>query len=106
MLESTDSDYAPWPFVEGNDIEFATIKVFMLLINIMESKLSEHNSSQGIQEGIKMFDPKISELNSSTLNKVDLSQGINKDDYEKELDKCKEQLSSLAYDLYNKKPLL
>lgn len=103
MLESTDSDYAPWAFIEGNDIEFATIKVFMLLINIMESKLSDHNSSQGIQDGIKMFDPKISELNSSILDKVDLTQDIEKDEYGKELDKCKEQLSSLAYDLYNKK---
>ncbi len=102
MLESTDSDYAPWAFIEGNDLEFATIKVLMLLINVMESKLKENCNVSIEDSGVKMFDSKIADLNSSILDRVDLTLDIDKDEYEKELEKCQGRLSSLAYELYNK----
>jgi len=102
MLESTDSDYAPWAFIEGDDINFATIKVFMLLINIMENRLLENKNLNSADDGMHMFDSEIADLNSSILDKVDLSKDMDKDDYEKELEKCKEKLSFLSYELVNK----
>lgn len=101
MLESTDSDYAPWAFIEGDNIRFATIKVFMLLINIMESRLAENRNIMIVDEGMQMFDTKIAELNSSILDKVDLTLDLDKYEYEKELAQCQEKISSLAYNLYN-----
>ena len=100
MLEATDSPYAPWMFIEGDNVRFATIKVFMLLINTMESKLYE--KEHGCQpERIHLFSNELNDMNSSILDKVDLTLDLPKDEYEERLQDCKKKLRSLSYQLYN-----
>ena len=105
MLESTDSEYAPWAFVEGDNIHFATIKVFKLLIHILETKLREKDKECGPEisplDGVNLFNDEISELNSSILDKVDLTLGLDKGDYETRLGECQKKLRNLSYQLFN-----
>ncbi len=100
MLESTDSAFAPWMFIEGDNVRFAVVKVFMLLINMMETKLKE-NQNDCEPEEIHLFSNELNDMNASILDKVDLTLDMKKDEYEEKLKENQQRIKILSYQLYN-----
>ena len=43
MLVRTDTSYAPWTVVEGNNKYYARLKVLKTVIDLFERKLAEKN---------------------------------------------------------------
>ena len=43
MLIRTDTSYAPWTIVEGNDKYYARLKVLQTVIDLFEKKLNKSN---------------------------------------------------------------
>ena len=120
-IQETDTGYAPWTIVESEDGRFATVKTLMHFIESMEKNIErisrkramvEHAAS-AIAEGqneaatLESAMPSIKNLNSSMLDKIDLSVSIENGEYKKELSKLQKRMKSLANEVYlNKIPVV
>ena len=108
MLENTDTAYAPWTLIESMDREFATVKIYTAVINALNTALqnqktksavilSEHTDdflSSSSNDGI---------LRTSSLQKVDLSLSLPKDEYKKRLAELQEKICMLHGELYRRR---
>lgn len=105
VLEKTDMPHAPWTIVEANDRNFATLKIIMAVTRAIESRIEQVTTIPG-QQTIKYLDlgsPKLPELNSSVLEKIDLSKTISSEEYWKSKKLYQQKLETLQYDLFRKK---
>ncbi|MFZ5968103.1 MAG: polyphosphate:AMP phosphotransferase [Bacillota bacterium] len=103
MMETTDASYAPWTIVEAHDRRFATIKIFTTVIDALEKKIQEIQSRNTI-----VLKPEINldyriDLNSSILDKIDLSKALTKEEYEEKLKKYQKRLREIEHTLYIKR---
>lgn len=102
MFAKTDTDYAPWHIIESNDIRFAQVKIFKVVIESLEKKISEIENKKTDSKKIKSHKAIIAldNINSSVLEKVDLSSSLSKENYEEELDKCHKKIWDLEHQIY------
>lgn len=102
MIEKTDNNYAPWTVVEANDRKFAAVKIFQVISRTIEEKIKEkENGSRNLPV------LELPALNSSILDKLDLSKDLNKEEYGEELKKCQEKIREIEYRMYlARKPLI
>jgi polyphosphate:AMP phosphotransferase len=104
VLEKTDMPYAPWTIVEANDRNFATLKIIMAVTQAIESRI-EQVTAIPEQQTIKYLDigsPKLPELNSSILEKIDLSKTISSREYGESKKLYQQKLQTLQYELFRK----
>jgi len=100
MLEKTDFSYSPWTVVESKDEHFATLKVFNKVIDVLEKKIDfakQKEKPAGSKEK-----PAFS-LETSILDKLDLSKTLDESVYEENLDKYQKELKNLEYEIYKKR---
>lgn len=105
MIEKTDSEYAPWTIIEADDGKFAKLKMFSAVVEILEEKLEKIKSAQLLKPMLhsqagQHNSPAVS---SSILNGIDLSEALDKADYEKKLKKYQERLREIEYEIYKKR---
>lgn len=105
LLEKTDMPYAPWTIVEADDRGFATLKIMMAVTNAIEACI-EQVTRIPAEQTIKYLDTEaqlIPELNSSILEKIDLTEKMPADEYRESKKLYQQKLEALQYELFKKK---
>lgn len=105
LLEKTDMPYAPWTIVEADDRGFATLKIMMTVTNAIEACI-EQVTRIPAEQTIKYLNTEtqlIPELNSSILEKIDLTEKMPADEYRESKKLYQQKLEALQYELFKKK---
>lgn len=103
MIEETDASFAPWTVVESTDSRFATVKVFTVLIKALEEKIAECNSKKEENPVKSKIIVDSSIINSSTLEIVDLTKTIDKDEYKSKLKEYQQRIREIEHEIYTKR---
>lgn len=120
MLEKTETEWAPWRIIEAEDRRFATAKIYSLVIEALEEKISGIRKMQlqkAEKETLTLASPgqafgqapaeedKLSGklLESSVLSKVDLSLSYTEKEYKARLKKLQERMELLHSALYTRR---
>ncbi len=98
MLHNTNNPRSPWNIIEANDTKYATIKVYKTVIEKIEEKIKEAETSE-VKNTFEDFDF----TDSMPLEKVDLSLTISDAEYDKKLKELQGKISDLGYKLYKKR---
>lgn len=106
MLAGTDTDYAPWNIVEAVDRRFATVKIYTIVIQMLEEKIKEvmqkkaqTAESTGTEKTVSLD----SSLQESVLMKADLSLSLTKEEYKKRLKELQSKIKLLHGELYRRR---
>lgn len=102
LIEKTDFNYAPWVIVEAEDRRFAEAKVLAKTVESLERVIAAAQIPRACDIAAGQVHP-IPGINSSMLDKVDLSKAYSKRDYEQKLEKCQEAIRKTQYKAYDKK---
>ncbi|HUV07433.1 MAG TPA: phosphate--AMP phosphotransferase [Spirochaetia bacterium] len=132
MLAKTETSNAPWTLVEAHDERFATLKLFKTCIDAVEGKISQiqrtgstnrekRKTKAGIQAARKAtavepassnpgsdpggFTPAglAEELSTSLLEKVDLTPALDREEYQRSLDRYQKRLREIEHEVYLKR---
>ena len=99
MLAETDTAYAPWTVVEAHDWRFATVKIFRKVAQELTRNIQEHRGKVKVKaEGTVQRD-----TTPSILHKVDLGLSLDRQQYEKDLEKAQERIWELEHEIYLKR---
>ncbi len=100
MLQKTDTSDAPWTIVEAEQEKYAAIKVLSIVEQRFKDKLNElANAQKPIVFGKFTEGTYI----TSSLNHVDLSKSLTKEEYTEKLEKLQKKLSKLHNELYTRR---
>ncbi|HPN30538.1 MAG TPA: phosphate--AMP phosphotransferase [bacterium] len=102
MIAKTDTDYAPWTIVESHDKRFALVKIYKTVIESLENKIAQVKKSK-TEKTVKEKTRQSAEsnvLNSSILDKIDLSQKLSKEDYKINLEQYQKRLREIEHEIY------
>ncbi|WP_406657929.1 polyphosphate:AMP phosphotransferase [Methanolobus sp. ZRKC2] len=100
MLEKSDISHSPWNIIESDDLNFATVKVMASFIRAVEERIDREEENHEKAKTKATQTCTIPALNTSILEKIDLSKSLPKDEYEKEIKKYQKKLSKLQYQLF------
>lgn len=105
-LEQTDSGCAPWTIVEGEQKDYAIIKVFSVLEARLEKAIEAAKAAPKIEHaplihvGDRPFRSKI-------LDGIVLDQVVSEEDYKNEIKEAQKKIRLLQYELYRERiPLI
>jgi len=112
MLEKTDMAYAPWNVIEAMNRRFAAVKILSAVVEQLENSIRQKNKEE-IKEsspapavtadvGQEASGPEIN-LQSSSLDKADLTLSLAKDEYNIKLKELQNKISDLHNQLYRKR---
>ncbi|MBI4349913.1 MAG: polyphosphate:AMP phosphotransferase [Elusimicrobia bacterium] len=102
MIEQTDTGHGAWTIVEAENKNFAALKIFEKVIGTLEARLKKAREKKpAAAPAKKVRGPAV--LNSSLLDKVDLSRTISEHAYGEKVDKYQARLRDLEYAIYRKR---
>lgn len=106
MLESTDSDYAPWTLVEAADKNYAAVKIITTVCERLEYALARKRQLK--QAGVEPGQAVPREVfKNDVLSGVDLSRDLTREEYKEQIDKLQKKLERLHGELYRRRiPLI
>lgn len=102
MLRQTNTAISPWFTIEADNLRYAQLKIFDILIKLLKDKLENPGTVNAI------YVPNTINLhNSDPIAKLDLTKTMDKDVYERELEKYQNRLMELQIKLVaNKIPMV
>ena len=108
MLEHTDTACAPWTIIESMDREFATVKIYTAVIESLKAALRRKAEADSGESALQTGPVPASEysdevLRTSSLNKVDLSLSLSREEYRKQLKELQERIEVLHGELYRRR---
>lgn len=98
ILQKTDTEHSPWFIIEGTSKKYATLKTMKILINSLENALSKEVSYKKIEAEIENVN-----IYPSTIDRIDLSKSISKEEYQISLKKYQDEIRNLEYELYRQR---
>jgi polyphosphate:AMP phosphotransferase len=104
MIQQSNFAQSEWNIIESDDTNYATIKIYKILINKIEKEINKLNLSNGqnpadvIEPTIKYEPPQVSILSS-----VDPDKDISQEEYKEKLNYYQKKLSYLGFKLYSKR---
>ncbi|MEO1814701.1 MAG: polyphosphate:AMP phosphotransferase [Acetobacterium sp.] len=105
-LELTDNDCAPWVIIEGEQKDYALIKVLSVLETRLEKVIEEVKMAPAVERkplihvGDMPFQSKI-------LDGIGLDQVIGEEEYQVQIKECQKKIRLLQYELYRRRiPLI
>lgn len=99
MLAESDWPNSHWYLIAGDDVKFAEISIFEVIVHELEVALSKVKNKDKELAATKEA-PRM-EL-YDVLSKVDLSKEISKSEYKEKLEKYQDKLGLLQYEMYKK----
>jgi polyphosphate:AMP phosphotransferase len=103
MLARSDTDYAPWVVVEAHDRRFATIKILTTVVAALQRQIA-FKEQQAERERLDLPVPSLPDsISTSMLDKVDLSQSLERRAYGKRLHKAQKRLAQLHHEIYTRR---
>lgn len=109
MLEKTDTVYAPWNVIEAMNREFAAVKILSVVADKLEDVVSQQKKEKNgsVDTASDAVDQKDSfsgiKLQSSSLDRADLTLSLTKDEYNIRLSELQNKISDLHNQLYRKR---
>jgi polyphosphate kinase 2 (PPK2 family) len=103
MLAETDTHFAPWKIIESHNRRFATIKIFQTVIDTLEQRIKQVQHHEKMRVISDSSNNKLNQLDSSILDKVDLSLSLSREKYDKSLKKYQKKLLDLEHQVYTKR---
>lgn len=107
MLEHTDTSYAPWTLVESMDREFATVKIYTAVIRALQAalqkKAEQPDVSASAETAVTSDSSSDEVLRTSSLQKVDLSLSLTKEEYKARLSELQGKIATLHGELYRRR---
>lgn len=102
MLRQSNTAISPWFTIEADNMRYAQLKIFDILIKLLTDKLENATRINTI------YVPNTINLhNNDPIDKLDLTKTLNKDVYERELEKYQNRLKELQIKLVaNKIPMV
>ncbi|GHU58013.1 polyphosphate:AMP phosphotransferase [Clostridia bacterium] len=98
MILKTNTGESPWNIIEANDSLFATVKVYEVLIKILEEKIFEFSTP------CEQFrEHELTPNQTSILSSVDAAKDISDEEYKIKLAKYQRKVSELCFELYAKR---
>jgi polyphosphate kinase 2 (PPK2 family) len=98
MLAKTDTDFAPWTVIESHDYHFAALKMFATIGGALKKRTAASPRPNSLKKSRR---PSPSgKLDTSILDKVDVSLSIEQKDYEDKLKNKQMRLRELEYRIY------
>ncbi len=100
MIQQTNSGDSQWSVIEADDVKYATIKAYKIIISKIETELNLRQ----LKNSIKISEPTtVSAPEISILSSVDLSKDISDKVYKEKLQVYQSKISDLGYKLYTKR---
>jgi polyphosphate:AMP phosphotransferase len=103
MIELTDAIYAPWKIVEADNWRFATVKVYVTIIDAFNKGLQQAKKVQAKGKKMATMTPVEKEMTGSILDKIDLNKSMPEDEYHERLKTCQKELAELQMRAFEKK---
>lgn len=97
MLERTNTSEAPWIVIEAHDRRYATTKVFEALATAWEDAIKKY---QVVAKKTAAKASKKTPRNITVLSALDLSQTLEKETYNKELESYQKRIRDLEHKIY------
>ena len=105
MISKSSFDFSEWNIVEAHDFNYATIKIYKVLISKIEKAIKD--AENGSHEKICFAAPYEAVVNGNPfpvlLSSVNPDRDISPSDYKENLDFFQKKLSFLEYKLYTKR---
>lgn len=101
MMEKTNTSRAPWIVVESHDKEYATLKIFETLAATWETALEKFENES--KNNTRQIAAKLSAHNVTVLSKLDLTQKLSKEQYDKLIHKLQDRIRELEYIIYRRR---
>lgn len=94
MLRQTNTAISPWFTIESDNLRYAQLKIFDILIKLLTDKLANPTKVNAV------YVPNTINLhNSDPIAELDLSKSMDKETYVRELEKCQSRLKELQLKL-------
>lgn len=106
MLAGTDTDYAPWHIVEAVDKRFAAVKIYTVVIQMLEQKIKETKEKKSISASRDLQPEEQAKdkiLGESILAKADLRLAYTKEGYKEHIRKLQKRMEKLHGELYRRR---
>ena len=107
MLHKTDAGHAAWTIVAGHDERYAEIQMLTTLGNALEERIAELSRPSGKNAGPQDSGEAVLSIEPLTpltrLDDIDLSVGIERKKYKKDLPRLQERLREIQYVLYRER---
>ena len=100
MLERTSTGYAPWTVVEATQGRFSRTKVFQTVAQAVQKEFDRRASVPDAQPTPKTRPSRSPARGRTILDRVDLSLSLERDPYQRQLDKLHKRLFHLEHELY------
>jgi polyphosphate:AMP phosphotransferase len=100
MLERTGTAYAPWTVVEATDGRYGRVKVFETILQAVESELARRAASPAPKPSPMPVPPDSPTREQTILDRLDLTLSLERDEYERELQRLQKRLFDLEHELY------
>ena len=101
MIRQTNTNVAPWIIVEADDLNYAKLKTFDYLINLLSERLNITTFTPHLLFDKPILNDTFTQKKDSFAN-IDLKTRMLKIDYEDKLSALQEQLKDLQFELYRK----
>ncbi|SHH14364.1 polyphosphate:AMP phosphotransferase [Clostridium grantii] len=103
MIEETSFEYAPWTAVEATDSNFATVKVFSKIIEVLEEKINFKESKNKKDIEFNAQETNKDKVKTSLLSNIDLTKSLSREEYKERLKICQKKIRELEYEIYMKR---
>jgi polyphosphate:AMP phosphotransferase len=103
MIEETDESFAPWTIVEATDENFATVKMFNIVIDAIEEKIVAYTNKKQQKALINKMTTESSFVNSTTLDSVDLTKAVDEEVYKAKLKDYQQKIRDMEHKIYTKR---
>ena len=110
MLTKTDTGFAPWTVIEAHDRRFATLKTFKTVVDKLEQTIEDRKATRNAASSTsknateaEAVDESFDVLNSSILDKIDLSLSLERDEYREKLKAYQQRIFELEHEIYIKR---
>jgi polyphosphate:AMP phosphotransferase len=106
MIRHTDYGFAPWYIIEATDKRYRDLTTARTLLSVANKRLAEplDNSNSGNDTPNAEPDAPLSaEAQTTILDRVDLTQTMDREQYRKSLLALQEEANELVWEAYNRK---
>ncbi len=96
MIKETSTDCCPWHLIEADDGNFATLKIFRILIDTLEQAIyeTEHPKTEDSLKIVETFE---------ALSLIEADKLVDESEYKEKLDYLQKQLAQLSFKLYKRR---
>ena len=99
MLAKTDTEYSPWTVIESHDYHFAALKMFATISSALKKRTTSSPKPRALKKDRGPL-PAFDKLDTSILDKADVSLSLERSEYENKLKKKQKLLRELEYRIY------